>query len=211
MNTSANNYFLEGCGRCSLGGTPACKVHHWFDVLEVLRGLILESELVEDCKWGVPCYTLEGKNVLMLSAFKQFACISFFKGTLLRDEQQLLEKAGPNSQITRLLKFTNIEAIAKNEEYIRAYIKEAIALEKSGAKVTVPEQSTPIPIEFEEILEANPALKTAFEALTAGRQRGYLLYFSQPKQSKTRLSRIEKCTPMILAGVGLHDNYKKKK
>ena len=211
MNTSANNYFLEGCGRCSLGGTPACKVHQWFDVLEVLRGLILESELVEDCKWGVPCYTLEGKNVLMLSAFKQFACISFFKGTLLRDGQQLLEKAGPNSQITRLLKFTNIEAIAKNEEYIRAYIKEAIALEKSGAKVTVPEQSTPIPIEFEEILEANPALKTAFEALTAGRQRGYLLYFSQPKQSKTRLSRIEKCTPMILAGVGLHDNYKKKK
>ena len=211
MNTSANNYFLEGCGRCSLGGTPACKVHRWFDILEVLRGLILESELVEDCKWGVPCYTLEGKNVLMLSAFKQFACISFFKGALLKDEQQLLEKAGPNSQVTRLLKFTNIETITENEDYIRAYIKEAIALEKSGAKVSVPKSATPIPIEFEEALKANPALKTAFETLTAGRQRGYLLYFSQPKQSKTRISRIEKCTSMILAGVGLHDNYKKKK
>lgn len=211
MNTSANNYFLEGCGRCSLGGTPACKVHRWFDILEVLRGLILESELVEDCKWGVPCYTLEGKNVLMLSAFKQFACISFFKGALLRDEQQLLEKAGPNSQVTRLLKCTNIEAITKNEDYIRAYIKEAIALEKSGAKVSVPKSATPIPIELEEAFEANPALKTAFETLTAGRQRGYILYFSQPKQSKTKTSRIEKCTPMILAGVGLHDNYKKKK
>lgn len=211
MNTSANNYFLEGCGRCSLGGTPACKVHQWFDILEVLRGLILESELVEDCKWGVPCYTLEGKNVLMLSAFKQFACVSFFKGALLRDEQQLLEKAGPNSQVTRLLKFTNIETITENEGYIRTYIKEAIALEKSGAKVSVPKSATPIPIEFEEALKANPALKTAFETLTAGRQRGYLLYFSQPKQSKTRISRIEKCTSMILAGVGLHDNYKKKK
>ena len=211
MNTSANNYFLEGCGRCSLGGTPACKVHQWFDILEVLRGLILESELVEDCKWGVPCYTLEGKNVLMLSTFKQFACISFFKGTLLKDEQQLLEKAGPNSQVTRLLKFTNIETITENEGYIRTYIKEAIALEKSGAKVSVPKSATPIPIEFEEALKANPALKTAFETLTAGRQRGYLLYFSQPKQSKTRISRIEKCTSMILAGVGLHDNYKKKK
>lgn len=210
MNTSVENYFLEGCGRCHLGGTPECKVHQWFKELELLRGIILDFELEEVAKWGVPCYTLEGKNVLMLSAFKEFACISFFKGALLSNDYQLLEKPGPNSKTSRLIKFRNTADIVKNEAYIKAYINEAIEVERSGKKVKVVEDTMPIPEELKVMMKADNALKKAFEALTPGRQRGYILYFSQAKQAKTRISRIEKCTPLILSGIGLHDKYKGK-
>lgn len=211
MNKSADNYFLEGCGRCPLGGTPDCKVHAWTSALELLRKIVLECGLTEESKWGVPCYTFQNKNILILSAFKEYCSIGFFKGALLRDDKSLLVKQGPNSQAIRLLKFENINEIVKVESDIKAYIFESIEVEKAGLKVTFKKNLEPIPEELEAKFEEDPVFKNAFEALTPGRQRGYIIHFSQPKQGKTRLSRIEKCSPMVLAGIGLHDKYKSMK
>lgn len=211
MNTSVDNYFIEGCGRCPLGGTTDCKVHTWNKELTLLRKIVLDCGLKEDCKWGVPCYTFQDKNVLLISAFKAYCCISFFKGSLLSDPKQLLEKPGPNSQAVRLFKFKDIHEIQTIESVIKAYIFESVEVEKAGLEVAFNKNPEPIPEELERKFEEDPFLKTSFEALTPGRQRGYILYFSQPKQSKTRVSRIEKCTSMILSGLGLHDSYKKTK
>lgn len=211
MNTSVENYFLEGCGRCPLGGTTDCKVHSWTAELKLLRRIVLESGLVEESKWGAPCYTFQGKNVLMVSALKSYCCISFFKGSLLSDQKNILVKPGANSQAARLFKFKNTDEIINIENEIRAYIYEAIEVEKAGLNVVFEKNPEPIPEELVSKFEEDPILKNAFESLTPGRQRGYILHFSAPKQSKTRVSRIEKCTPMILSGIGLHDQYKAKK
>jgi uncharacterized protein YdeI (YjbR/CyaY-like superfamily) len=208
MNQTVDNYLIEGCGRCALGGTPECKVHQWTKELELLRMIVLDCGLTEECKWGVPCYTFKGKNVLMISAFKEFCCISFFKGVLLADENKILDKPGENSQAVRLIKFSDIKKIKEIESELKAYIHEAIEVEKAGLKVAFKKNPEPLPEELENKFEEDPMLKSAFEALTPGRQRGYILYFSQPKQSNTRLSRIEKYTSMILNGEGLHDKYK---
>jgi uncharacterized protein YdeI (YjbR/CyaY-like superfamily) len=211
MNRSADNYFIEGCGRCPLGGTPDCKVHTWTSELKLLRKIVSECGLTEEAKWGSPCYTFENKNILMLSAFKEYCCISFFKGALLSDHKNLLVKPGPNSQAVRLFKFKNIHEIEKIEKDIRTYIFEAIEIEKAGLSVIFNKNPEPIPEELEIKFEEDPVLKTAFESLTPGRQRSYILHFSQPKQSKTKEARIDKCIPMILCGIGLHDQYKSKK
>ncbi|WP_149304485.1 YdeI/OmpD-associated family protein [Pareuzebyella sediminis] len=211
MNKSVDNYFKEGCGRCPLGGTPECKVHTWTSELELLRKIVLTCGLTEESKWGVPCYTFQNKNILMVSALKEYCSIGFFKGSLLSDDKNLLVKPGPNSQAVRLFKFKSSNEIITIEDDIRAYIFESIEVEKAGLKIQFKKNPEPIPEEFDAKLEKDPILKTAFEALTPGRQRGYILYFSQPKQSKTRISRIEKCEPMILSGIGLHDHYKSMK
>ena len=211
MNKSVESYLIEGCGRCPLGGTPKCKVHKWLPELEYLRKLVLSSGLTETSKWGVPCYTLEDKNVLMISALNEYACISFFKGSLLNDDKKLLVKPGPNSQAARLLKFKNIDEIQKIENDIKAYILASIELEKAGIKVQFNKNPEPIPQELEAMFEKDPVLKNAFEALTPGRQRGYILYFSAPKQSETRVSRIKKSVSKILNGEGLHDKYSQNK
>ena len=208
MNLSAQNYFIEGCGRCPLGGTPDCKVHTWTSELELLRKIVLDCGLMEESKWGAPCYTYQGKNILMLSALKDYCCISFFKGALLSDKKNLLAKPGPNSQAARLFKFKSTDEIRIIESDLKAYIFEAIEVEKAGLKVVFKKNPEPIPAELEAKFEEDPVLKSAFEALTPGRQRGYILHFSQPKQEKTRISRIEKSIPMILSGIGLHDKYK---
>lgn len=208
MNKSADNYFMEGCGRCPLGGTPNCKVHNWTAQLELLRKIVLECGLTEEAKWGVPCYTFQQKNVLMLSAFKDYCSISFFKGSLLSDKKKLLQKPGPNSQASRLFKFTKVDEILKIEQDIKAYIFESIEVEKAGLSVQFNKNPEPVPEELESKLDEDPVLKSAFEALTPGRKRGYILHFSQAKQSRTREARIEKCIPMILSGIGLHDKYK---
>lgn len=210
-NPKVDNYLLEGCGRCPLVGTPDCKVHNWTDELELLRKLVLDCGLVEDLKWGAPCYTFQKKNVLMVSALREYCCISFFKGSLLSDSKGLLEKPGKHSQAARLFKLTNIEKITAMEDDIKTYIYEAIEIEKAGLKVNFKKYPELIPEELEKKLEEDPVLKTAFEALTPGRQRGYILYFSVPKQSKTRESRIQKCIGKILNGEGLHDKYQRKK
>lgn len=206
MNTSADLYFTEGCGRCPLGGTPDCKVNFWPQEFKQLRRIVIECGLTEESKWGVPCYTFQGNNIGVVSAFKEYASLSFFKGALLQDTNDILDKPGENTQAARLIKFTSTGQIMKMETTLKAYIYEAIEVEKAGLKVPLKETSEfNIPEEFQKSLHENPELKAAFEALTLGRQRGYLLYFSQPKQSKTRESRIEKCIPLIFEGKGLHD------
>ena len=191
--------------RCPLGGTSACKVHSWQEELQALRRILLESELTEELKWGVPCYTLDGKNVVMLSAFKNFASLSFFKGALLRDEEGLLAQPGPNSQAARLLKFTQADKVLELEDTIRAYIKEAIEIEKAGLEVKFKQNPEPVPDELQVFFDEDPAFKAAFYALTPGRQRGYILYFSGAKQPQTRTNRIEKHLPRIMEGLGMHD------
>jgi uncharacterized protein YdeI (YjbR/CyaY-like superfamily) len=205
MNPAIDQYLTEGCGRCPLGGTPECKVHDWKEVLTSLRALLLDTPLTEELKWSVPCYTFQNRNVLILSAFKNHASISFFKGSLLKDPDRLLEKPGENSQAARVLKFTDVKQVAERKEHLRAFIQQAIELEKAGKKVAFKKQPEAAPEELLEKFQESPALKEAFEALTPGRQRGYILYFSGAKQSKTRHSRIEKYTPKILAGKGFHD------
>lgn len=211
MNTQAknkqvDNYLIDGCGRCKLYATPQCKVNNWKTELNVLRDIILGCGLTEELKWSMPCYTFENKNVLILAAFKDYCSISFFKGALLKDAKKLLSTPGENSQAARLFKFTHLKEIEKISSSIKAYIKEAIELEKQGKKIEFKQSAEDLMIEeLETAFKKNAALKKAFYALTPGRQRGYLLFFSQAKQSATRLSRIDKCTAAILKGKGLHD------
>lgn len=205
MNTSVESYFSDGCGRCPLGGTSRCKVHNWTEELKLLRSLIIDCGLEEESKWGVPTYTYHKNNVLILAAFNEYCSISFFKGALLSDDAKILEKPGKNTQAARLIKFTDVKEIPKLKSKIKAYIFEAIEVEKAGLKVEFEKNPQPIPEELLNKFEENPKVKSAFERLTPGRQRGYILFFSAPKQSKTRISRIEKCIPKILSGIGLND------
>jgi uncharacterized protein YdeI (YjbR/CyaY-like superfamily) len=205
-NPKIDNYLAEGCGRCPLGGTPDCKVHSWQKEMILLRGILLDCGLIEELKWGVPCYTYKGNNILILAAFKDYCSISFFKGALLFDSHSILKKPGENSQAARLIQFTDIQTIRDMELTIKSYVFEAIEVEKAGLKVDFKEKTElQFPEELIQLLDQNPTLKIAFEALTPGRQRGYNLYFTAPKQSKTRWTRIEKCIPQILKGKGLHD------
>lgn len=209
MNPNVDQYLIAGCGRCPLGGTPYCKVHTWTNELSLLRSIVFQCGLKEEIKWGVPCYTyMSGNkehNVLIVAAFKDYCALSFFKGVLLKDELQLLHQPGENTQSARFFKFTNMYEIIALEDTIKAYIFEATENEKAGKKVVFDKQHEPIPEEFQTTLDAMPDLNRAFFALTPGRQRGYILHFSAPKQAKTRLSRIEKYIPKILEGKGFHD------
>lgn len=206
-NPKVDLYFIDGCGRCPLGGTINCKVNNWKDELKLLRMIVLDCGLTEELKWGVPVYTFQNHNIVILAAFKEYCALSFFKGTLLNDENKILSKPGENTQSARLIKFTDVREIIKMKSILKATIFEAIELEKAGLKVKFKKKSEhPIPIEFNNKLKIDPALKSAFDALTPGRQRAYLLYFSAPKQSKTRESRIEKSLKKILKGKGLTDN-----
>ncbi len=204
MNPKVDHYFAVGCGRCPLGGTPDCKVHNWTDVLKQLRSILLDCGLTEEVKWGVPCYTVDGKNVILISALKESSVMSFFKGSLMKDPYDILEKPGENSRVGRQLSFTNLEKVIELETTLKDYIKEAIKIEKAGLKVEK-DDTLDYPIELQQKLDEDPALNAAFEALTPGRKRGYVIYFSGAKQSKTRTSRVEKYIPKILAGKGFHD------
>jgi uncharacterized protein YdeI (YjbR/CyaY-like superfamily) len=209
MTRDVETYFLEGCGRCPLGGTPACKVHKWATGLNLLRSIILKTELQEESKWGVPCYTYNGMNVMTLSALKDHCVLGCFKGSLIDNSKGLLEKAGANSHIGRNIKFKNIDEIVANHKAIIEIINMAIEIERKGLKVEKRELIMDIPKELKEIFSTNEALKKAFYRLTPGKQRGFLIHFNQPKQSATRVSRIEKCAEKILRGEGLNDAYKK--
>ena len=208
MNPEVDQYLLNGCMRCPLGASPECKVNSWLPELNKLREIILDCNFTEELKWGVPCYTFQGKNVILLSAFKNFAAISFFKGVLLSDEKKLLIAPGPNSQSSRYLKYTSLKEIIEKEPIIRAYLLEAVEIEKQGLNVSFEKNPEPIPEELQNKMHSDPVFQDAFEALSPGRQRGYIIHFSQAKQSKTRISRIEKMTPKILNGEGMHDHYK---
>ncbi|MFM2206436.1 MAG: hypothetical protein RL213_411 [Bacteroidota bacterium] len=205
-NPSVDIYLADGCGRCSMAATPACKVNQWRTVLKRLRAIALSTGLKEERKWGVPCYTYEGKNVIMLGAFKEYASIMFFKGALLEDTAAILTRQTENVQATRQIRITGLSALRPIEQLIKEYFLSAIALEKTGAKVTYKKATEyPVPEELLQAFRDNPQLKRAFYALTPGRQKGYLLYFAGAKQSQTRSGRITKHTQRILSGKGLDD------
>ncbi len=205
MDPRIDNYLIEGCGRCPLVGTPDCKVNPWREELKLLRSIILETDLTETLKWSNPCYTYHEANVIMLGALKSSAVISFFKGVLLADKENVLVSPGKNSQADRRLVFASVDQVLNSAELIKDYIAEAIQIEQKGLKVAFRKNPEPIPEELQDKLDEDMTFRTAFEALTPGRQRGYILHFSQPKQSKTRTSRIEKLTQKILQGKGFHD------
>ena len=192
--------------RCKFGGTPQCKVHRWAEELVLLRHLALDSGLCEEIKWGMPCYTVDQKNILIISAFKEYCAMTFHKGALLKDASGLLIQQTANVQAARQLRFTNPEQILQRETLIKDLIKQAIAAEQSGQQVAFKKTDAfEVVEEFQQRLREEPALKIAFEALTPGRQRGYLLHFSAAKQSSTRAARISKCLPMIMSGKGLNE------
>ncbi|MGN8224735.1 YdeI/OmpD-associated family protein [Gracilimonas sp. BCB1] len=178
----------------------------WKQEYERLRMLILECGLTEELKWGCPCYTVNKNNVVLIHGFKDYCALLFHKGVLLKDTEDILVRQTKNVQSARQLRFGNLEEIINQEHFIQAYVNEAVEVEKSGKEVKMKKTSEfDVPEEFQSKLDEDPALKKAFELLTPGRQRGYLLHFSGAKQSKTRTRRVEKAIPDILQGKGLQD------
>lgn len=187
------NFFFENAGQ-------------WQKEFEKLRTIALSTELVEDLKWGCPCYTYEGKNIFLIHGFKEYCALLFFKGALMKNPDQILIQQSENVQAARQIRFTDLQQINDLEKELRAYMFEAVEIEESGAKVEMKKtKDFEMVEEFQQRLDENLALKEAFEGLTQGRQRAYLLHFSSAKQSKTREARIEKCIPQILDGKGLND------
>lgn len=178
----------------------------WQAEFKVLREIAITFELEEEFKWGKPCYVLNGSNVFLIHGFKNYCALLFMKGALLRDPDNILVQQTENVQAARQIRFTNLQEILDQKEILKKYIQNAIEVEKAGLEVELkPRAETPIPEELLAKFEEMPALQTAFEALTPGRQKAYLLYFAAPKQSKTRVSRIEKYEATILDGLGLND------
>jgi len=178
----------------------------WREEFGKLRMVCLDSGLTEELKWGKPCYTYQESNIVLIHGFKDYCALLFMKGALLKDPKGILVQQTENVQAARQIRFTNVREIIEMGNVLKAYIKEAVEVERAGLEVDYKKTSEfVIPEEFQNKLDASPALKIAFEALTPGRQRGYILYFSAAKQPKTRESRVEKCVPQILNGKGLND------
>jgi uncharacterized protein YdeI (YjbR/CyaY-like superfamily) len=191
MNPKVDFYFNKG---------------KWQDELAQLRTIVLDCELAEELKWGCPCYTLEKSNIVLIHVFKEYCALLFFKGALLKDTSKILIQQTENVQAARQLRFTNVKEIVKLSRIIKRYIYEAIEVEKAGLKVPLKKtKEFEMPVEFKKKLNKTPKLKAAFAALTPGRQRGYLLFFSGAKQAATRESRIEKSIPDIMKGKGLNE------
>jgi uncharacterized protein YdeI (YjbR/CyaY-like superfamily) len=182
------------------------KAKKWTEEYEQLRMIVLDCGLTEDLKWGCPCYTLDKKNIVLIHGFKEYCALLFFKGALLKDKKGILIQQTENVQAARQVRFTSAREIIKLQPAIKDLIKQAIEVEKAGLKVDLKKTSDfDIPSEFQNKLDKMPALKNAFHALTPGRQRAYIFYFSQPKQSQTREARVEKYVQQILKGKGLND------
>ncbi|MGG0791510.1 YdeI family protein [Peribacillus simplex] len=182
------------------------KAKKWKEEYETLRNIVIDCELTEEFKWMHPCYTFDNKNIVLIHGFKEYCALLFHKGALLKDAHGILIQQTENVQGARQIRFTNVQEIVATETILKAYIHEAIEVEKAGLEVNYKKNTEfIIPEEFQKKFNEIPSLKTAFEALTPGRQRAYILHFSQPKQSKTRESRVEKCMKKILDGKGLND------
>lgn len=182
------------------------KTGQWHDEFEQLRKIILDCDLIEELKWGQPCYTYNKSNIVLMHGFKDYCALLFFKGALLKDPKDILIQQTKNVQAARQIRFTDVREIIKMKATLKAYIYEAVELDEAGIKVPLKKATEyAVPEEFQKKLNKSVALKKAFYALTPGRQRGYLLYFSQAKQSSTRESRVEKYVPQILKGKGLND------
>jgi uncharacterized protein YdeI (YjbR/CyaY-like superfamily) len=191
MNPKVNKFFTE--------------TDQWQEVMIKLRKIILDCGLTEELKWSKPCYSFEGSNIVIIQGFKAYCALLFFKGYMLKDPKSILVKTGENTRVGRQIRFTSAGEVVKMASVLKAYIKQAIEVEKSGVKVDLEKPKIVLPEELQKKLREVPALKTAFEALTPGRQRGYIFYFSAAKQSKTREARIEKCMDLILDGKGFYD------
>ncbi|WP_163527199.1 YdeI/OmpD-associated family protein [Halobacillus ihumii] len=182
------------------------KAAKWQEEFEKMRNIALDcDELTEEFKWGHPCYTLDGKNIVLIHGFKEYCAFLFHKGALLRDSQGILIQQTENVQSARQIRFTNMQEIVEKEAILKEYINEAIEVEKAGLEVPKKDKKFTIPEELQAKFDEVPALKTAFEELTPGRQRAYILYFSKAKKPQTRESRVEKYMPHILDGKGLND------
>ena len=182
------------------------KAKEWRPEFEKLRIICLDCRLTEELKWGKPCYKYEKSNIVLIHGFKEYCALLFMNGALLKDPKRILIQQTTNVQAARQIRFTNVREIVEMEPILKTYIKEAIEVEKAGLEVKYKKTSEfVIPEEFQQRLDDSSVLKAAFNALTPGRQRGYILYFSAPKQPKTRESRVEKCVPQILDGKGLND------
>jgi uncharacterized protein YdeI (YjbR/CyaY-like superfamily) len=206
MNTIGFDAWLrDGCGRCEHYQTPRCKVLLWTPPLVALRAIVLAEGLVETMKWGSPCYTLDGKNVLMVVAFRDACALSFFKGAVLPDPAGVLESGGPNSRFIRQVRFRSLADVDARRDAIVELVRQAIVAERARVKVAAPADADPIPDELARRLEEDPALREAFDALTPGRRRSHLLHISGAKQAETRARRVERCAVDILAGRGFNE------
>jgi uncharacterized protein YdeI (YjbR/CyaY-like superfamily) len=203
---NADEFFKNGCGRCSLGGTPNCKVNTWRKELAALRKIMKSTSLVEERKWGVACYTSNGKNIALLGAFKQCCTLSFPKGALLKDPKKLLEKGGEATQSARVVRITSLAKVQTNMDALKELIEQAIQVGNSGQKVeTKKVGEADFPTELKNYFQSDERFKKAFQSLTPGRQRGYILFFTSAKKSETRTARIEKYRSKILSGKGMLD------
>jgi len=205
-NPKIDTYIKSGCGRCEYFATPNCKVNSWRSEIGKLRKILLDFPLNEELKWKIPCYTHNKRNIVLLSAFKEYCALSFTNGALLKDKYKLLIKPGDHSQATRQLRFTSVKEIVDKQVAIKDYINQAIKTAQEGKKVVFKKSPEPIPAELAKTFNHSPALKAAFESLTPGRQRAYILFISSAKQAKTRIARIEKYTQKIFDGKGINDD-----
>ena len=211
MTKSIDVFLTDGCGRCSKFGTDVCSVRVFSQEIEALRSIALSVFEEETMKWGAPCYSHNGKNVVMLFSFKDNCGFSFFKGPLLSDAHQMLVAPSETAQTFRLLRFTNLAQIIEKQDEIRSYLFEALEIEKAGLKLAVKAPSEfPFPEELLASFEAAPEFEAAFRALTPGRQKNYLRHFNDAKQSATRTARIEKYKPFIFNGIGMDEAWKMK-
>jgi uncharacterized protein YdeI (YjbR/CyaY-like superfamily) len=205
-NQQVDNYLIAGCGRCKLYNTPQCKVHRFTQELSLLREIILSTGLKEELKWGVPCYTFNSKNIILIGAFNDNCVISFLKGSLINDKYSLLQNSGENSHQDKVIRFSNLKQIEEIHEKLIYYINEAILIEKEGKKIKPFDSNTLVfPDLFIKKLNEDNALKTAFDSLTPGRKRSYHIFFTQAKQEKTLESRILKSIHNIINGKGLNE------
>ena len=205
MISNVADYFIDGCGRCDLHATDACKARIWSAPLALLREALLASGLKEEVKWGQPTYTLNGKNVAMLYAMKEHCGISFFKGILLEDASNKLSQAGPNTHAPRLLKITSAKEIETMRTFIEGFIKNAIKVEREGTPIPEVVREYTLPSVLEERLLIDADFASAWEALTPGRQRSYILHIGGAKQEKTQHNRLQKSLPKIYAGKGFNE------
>lgn len=204
-NTTFESYVQDGCGRCEHYKTPACKVHRWTDVLHALRAVVRTTALVEEMKWGAPCYTVDGKNVVMVAALKEHCVLSFPQGAALVGDDGLLQRPGPNSRFARAAYFTEASQVVRHEATLRRLLQQTIDRARSGEKVDVAPAAEPMPAELQLLLDARPALRRAFDALTPGRRRSHILHVGGAKQPVTRSRRAERCAEDIVAGRGVNE------
>lgn len=205
-NPAVDEYLAEGCGRCDKVGTAECKVNTWRDGLIELRSVLLDTSLVEDRKWGSPCYTFNGQNVVMIGTFKNDFVLSFIKGALLEDKENLLVAPGENTQSGRVIRFTDARQVKERAVAIKAYILEAMELHKAGVRVELKKhEDYEVPFELRQAMDQDEDLKKVFFALTPGRQRSYFLHIGGAKQAKTRAARVEKCRDKIFDGKGFNE------